>query len=106
MVFLEAMAYGKPVIGGAHGGIPDIVEDGRTGLLVPHGDAGRLAGAIEFIFEDPKRATAMGIRGRERVAASFSFAQFQASLTEVLNRVLVEAQTTQNSRSHPEGAGV
>jgi len=106
MVFLEAMAYGKPVIGGAHGGIPDIVEDGATGLLVPHSDAGRLAGAIEFIFEDPKRATAMGIRGRERVAASFSFAQFQASLTEVLNRVLVEAQTTQNSRSHPEGAGV
>jgi phosphatidylinositol alpha-1,6-mannosyltransferase len=106
MVFLEAMAYGKPVIGGAHGGIPDIVEEGTTGLLVPHGDADRLAGAIEFIFEDPKRAVDMGAHGRERVATSFSFARFQASLTEVLRRALVEAQTTQNSRSHPEGAGV
>jgi glycosyltransferase involved in cell wall biosynthesis len=45
-VFLEAMACAKPVIGGAHGGIPDIVEDGVRGLLVPHGDAERLAQAL------------------------------------------------------------
>jgi phosphatidylinositol alpha-1,6-mannosyltransferase len=106
MVFLEAMAYGKPVIGGAHGGIPDIVEDGKTGLLVPHGDADRLAGAIEFVFEDPKRAVDMGARGRERVATTFSFARFQASLTEVLSRVLAEAQAAHSQRVHPGGAGV
>lgn len=106
MVFLEAMAYGKPVIGGAHGGIPDIVEDGKTGLLVPHGDADRLAQAIEFILDDPQRAVDMGARGRERVATSFSFAQFQAGLTEVLSRVLVAAQADHHRRVHPEGAGV
>jgi len=38
MVYLEAMAYGKPVIGGAHGGAPEIIEDGVSGYLVPHGD--------------------------------------------------------------------
>lgn len=106
MVFLEAMAYGKPVIGGAHGGILDIVDDGKMGLLVPHGDVDRLAEAIEFIFEDPKRAVDMGARGRERVASSFSFAQFQSNLTEALSRVLAEAPATHNGRVNSEGAGV
>ena len=88
MVFLEAMAYGKPVIGGAHGGIPDIVEHGKTGLLVPHGDVKRLAQAIEFVFGNAARAEEMGARGRERVAGEFSFDRFQSRLTEVLTGVL------------------
>jgi phosphatidylinositol alpha-1,6-mannosyltransferase len=88
LVFLEAMAYGKPVIGGAHGGIPDIVEDGVTGLLVPHGDVERLAQAFESLFSDPSRAREMGARGREHIEKSFSFAQFQSHLTEILANVL------------------
>jgi phosphatidyl-myo-inositol dimannoside synthase len=92
MVFLEAMACGKPVIGGAHGGIPDIVEDGVTGLLVPHGDAEKLAQAFETLFNDPARAWEMARRGRERVEQQFSFAQFRARLTQLLNDVLAEQQ--------------
>jgi glycosyltransferase involved in cell wall biosynthesis len=92
MVFLEAMACGKPVIGGAHGGIPDIVEDGVTGLLVPHGDEDRLAQAFETLFNDPARAWEMAARGRQRVEQTFSFAQFQARLTQLLNEVLAEQQ--------------
>jgi glycosyltransferase involved in cell wall biosynthesis len=88
LVFLEAMAHGKPVIGGAHGGIPDIVEDGVTGLLVPHGDAGRLAEALESLFNDPSRAREMGARGRDRLEKTFSFAQFQTHLTRILGDVL------------------
>jgi glycosyltransferase involved in cell wall biosynthesis len=76
------------VIGGAHGGIPDIVEDGVTGLLVPHGDAERLAQALESLFNNPARARDMGARGRNRLAKEFSFAQFQLRLTEILNGVL------------------
>lgn len=106
MVFLEAMAHGKPVIGGAHGGIPDIVEEGRTGLLVPHGDVDRLAAAVEFIFADPARANAMGILGRERVATHFSFAQFQARLVEILSEVLTQAQAGNDVRFQRLDAGV
>lgn len=94
MVFLEAMASGKPVIGGAHAGILDIVEDGRTGLLVPHGDAERLAHAIEFILKNPSRACEMGAAGRERIASAFSFTQFQTGLAKVLSDVLAQGTRT------------
>jgi glycosyltransferase involved in cell wall biosynthesis len=84
MVFLEAMACAKPTIGGAHGGIPDIVEDGVTGLLVPHGDAERLARAIESLLDHPSRAREMGARGRERVQKEFTFGEFQSRLMRII----------------------
>ena len=92
LVFLEAMAHGKPVIGGAHGGIPDVIEDGVTGLLVPHGDTGCLSGALGSLLTDPARAREMGARGRNRITQIFSFEQFQARLTRVLEDVLVHKQ--------------
>jgi phosphatidyl-myo-inositol dimannoside synthase len=90
LVFLEAMAHAKPVIGGAHGGIPEIVEDGMTGLLVPHGDVEKLAHAIVSLLEDPARASEMGAKGRDRVAKIFSFAQFQSRLAQIMNAVLFQ----------------
>src|SRR5205085_7475716 len=59
LVFLEAMAHAKPVIGGAHGGTPDVIDDGLTGMLVPHGDAERLSAALELILTDHARACPM-----------------------------------------------
>jgi phosphatidyl-myo-inositol dimannoside synthase len=90
LVFLEAMAHAKPVIGGAHGGIPDIVEDGVAGLLVPHGDVERLAQALESLLNNPSRAREMGARGRDRIEKTFSFAQFQLHLTQILSNVLAQ----------------
>jgi glycosyltransferase involved in cell wall biosynthesis len=88
LVFLEAMAHAKPVVGGAHGGIPDIVEDGVTGLLVPHGNIERLTQALASLLSNPGLAAEMGARGKERLASTFYFTQFQVRLTEVLNTVL------------------
>jgi len=87
LVFLEAMAHGKPVIGGAHGGIPDIVEDGVTGLLVQHGDVDGLARALESLLRDPALEKKMGARGKDRVKGKFSFAEFEKQLTANLARV-------------------
>ena len=92
LVFLEAMALAKPVIGGAHGGIPDIVEDGVTGLLVPHGDVARLSRAVETLLLNPGRAGEMGVRGKDRLAKTFSFTQFQLHLAQILNNVLTQQQ--------------
>jgi phosphatidylinositol alpha-1,6-mannosyltransferase len=88
LVFLEAMACAKPVIGGMHGGIPDIVENGVTGLLVPHGDAGRLAQALESLLTDPNLAREIGERGRERVRTEYSFQEFHERLARIMDAVL------------------
>ena len=66
-VLLEAMAVGRPVVAAASGGIVDLVDDGVTGLLVPPGDPAALATALSTILDDPRRASAMGRAGLERV---------------------------------------
>jgi phosphatidylinositol alpha-1,6-mannosyltransferase len=87
LVFLEAMAGGKPVIGGAHGGAPEVIEDGVTGYLVEHGDAVQLATSIETLLADPALGSAMGARGRERVEREFRFPVFAKSLKKILREL-------------------
>jgi phosphatidylinositol alpha-1,6-mannosyltransferase len=84
LVYLEAMACGKPVIGGAHGGAPEVIDDGKTGYLVEHGDAGQLATSLEALLTDPGLGREMGSRGRERVEKEFRFNIFAKSLKKIL----------------------
>jgi phosphatidyl-myo-inositol dimannoside synthase len=84
LVYLEAMACGKPVIGGAHGGAPEIIQDGVTGYLVPHGDAVQLATSIETLLRDPELARKMGERGKQRVENEFRFSVFAKRLKKIL----------------------
>ncbi len=84
LVYLEAMACGKPVIGGLHGGAPEVIDDGKTGYLVQHGDAGQLATSLEALLADPELGRQMGARGRERVERDFRFNVFAKSLKKVL----------------------
>lgn len=84
LVYLEAMACGKPVIGGAHGGAPEIIEDGVTGYLVPHGDPIQLATSIEALLADPAHAKEMGARGKRRAENEFRFNVFAKSLKKIL----------------------
>jgi glycosyltransferase involved in cell wall biosynthesis len=69
---LEAMASAVPVVGSRVGGIPEMIVDGVTGLLVPSRDATALAGAIGSLLAEPARLRAMGQAGRERAAEAFS----------------------------------
>jgi len=64
---MEAMATGKPVIASRIGGLPDIVADGETGILIPPGQPKALRAAIMRIVEDPALAAQMGAAGRQRV---------------------------------------
>jgi len=84
LVYLEAMACGKPVIGGAHGGAPEVIDDGKTGYLVQHGDAGQLATSLEALLANPELGREMGARGRERVEREFRFNVFAKSLKKIL----------------------
>lgn len=90
LVYLEAMARGKPVIGGAHGGAPEVIDDGKTGYLVQHGDVPQLATSIQTLLADPALENEMGARGRERVNRDFKFNVFAKSLKKIL-RELCEA---------------
>ena len=71
-VIIEGMAEQKPVVATNGGGVPEIVQDGITGLLVPMGDALRMAEAIDYLLTHPDEATEMGVRGRERVQTHFT----------------------------------
>jgi rhamnosyl/mannosyltransferase len=69
----EAMACGLAVIGTRIGGIPEVIEDGRTGLLVPRDDPGALAAAICRLLEDDELRCSMGRAGQERCTRNFSW---------------------------------
>jgi len=68
-VAMEAFARGRPVLGSRAGGIPDIVEDGRNGLLVPAGDAQALAGALVRVLSDRGLAERLAAGARSSAAA-------------------------------------
>jgi starch synthase len=74
IVNLEAMACGTAVVASGVGGIPEVVADGLTGLLVPPGAPAALAVALNTLIADPARAAAMGQAGRKRAVAEFSWA--------------------------------
>jgi len=78
IVNLEAMACGVAVVATNVGGIPEVVLDAQTGLLVPPNDPVLLAEAISSLVSDPARAAAMGQLGRQRVIADFSWASIAA----------------------------
>ncbi len=72
IAIVEAMAAGRPVVASRVGGIPELVVDRETGLLVPPGDAAALAEALAALLTSPDRARQMGQRGRERAGKMFS----------------------------------
>lgn len=88
-VVVEAMAGGRPVIGAAGGGVPEIIEPGVTGLLVPPGDHEQLSVAIIALLDDPEEAAALGKRAQAAVAARFTIeahaGAVQAAYDEVLS---------------------
>jgi alpha-maltose-1-phosphate synthase len=72
-VNLEAMACATAVVASRTGGIPEVVDAGVTGLLVPPEDPASLADALNLLLRDPGRAAAMGLAGRKRAEAEFSW---------------------------------
>jgi glycosyltransferase involved in cell wall biosynthesis len=73
LVGIQAALMARPVVGSAAGGMVEMIEDGRTGLLVEMENARALADAAAALLRDPERARAMGAAGRARALREFSY---------------------------------
>lgn len=91
LVLVEAMFAGLPVIATRVGGIPTVVEDGRTGVLVPPLAPERLAEAILMLANDETVCRDMGARGRERARAEFSAERYVSDVDRLYQRLLAQA---------------
>lgn len=85
LVLLEAMRHGLPCISTNEAGIPDIIDDGKTGLIVPKKDSEALADAIEKLINDRNLCRQMGHEGRKKYEDKFTLAVFERNICGILN---------------------
>jgi glycosyltransferase involved in cell wall biosynthesis len=88
---LDAMACGKPIVATTAGGMPEVVEDGATGLLVPPRDHQAMAAAIVTLHTSPDLRARMGAAGLARVRARFSVERMVQDTLEIYRRVAMHA---------------
>lgn len=84
---LEAMTFSCPSVAFAVGGIPEVVESGKSGQLVPFGDTAAMARTVESLISDPARRTALGTAARERAVAHFSADRIVGRYVDFYRRV-------------------
>jgi glycosyltransferase involved in cell wall biosynthesis len=97
---LEAMAAARPVIASAIGGIPELVVDGETGLLVPPGDHHALAAALRSLLTDPAGRRAMGEAGRARVLDRFTRERYCRDIEALYLALLAAGRAVSASDAH------
>jgi len=88
IVFLEAMQYSTPCIGGNIGGTPEVVEDGKTGILVPFGDTDAMEAALLRLLPDSDLRRTMGAAGLQRLRDHFLFPGYRNRVREYLTEWL------------------
>ena len=100
LINLEAMACGTAVVASRVGGIPEVVVDGETGMLVPPGDPAALAAAVRGLAADPERAARLGRAGRERVEAAFSWTRIAERTLSVYADAIADRHQPARSRTN------
>jgi len=83
-----AMAMGLPIIGTVHSGIPELVEDGVSGLLVPEGNIDTLTVRLLYLLDHPEICSQMGKEGRKKVEESFNINSLNDQLVALYNKLL------------------
>jgi glycosyltransferase involved in cell wall biosynthesis len=87
LVILEANAHGKPAIASRIGGIPEVIQDGRTGLLFDHASPEDLRAKILSLYQNPDQCAEMGVRARARLEAEHAPEPHYQKLMDIYNRV-------------------
>ena len=87
---MEAQLSGLPVVATRHAGIPEVVLDCRTGLLVDEGDVEAMAEAMQQMVVHPFQAARLGAAGRKRIEAAFTVDHHIAAVSALLHRLISE----------------
>jgi glycosyltransferase involved in cell wall biosynthesis len=90
---LDAMAAGLPVVATSVGGVPELIEDGKTGWLVPPRDAEALAGQLRLLLGNPEQRLRMGAAAYARVRDHFSVAQMTQNFADLYDELLGDKRT-------------
>jgi glycosyltransferase involved in cell wall biosynthesis len=88
LMLMEAMAMERPIVATATGGTPEIITDGKTGLLFGPGEAGDLSAQILRLLSDPPFARRLGSTGRERVEAAFDHERHLDVMCDLYDRAV------------------
>ena len=97
LVNLEAMGYGLPIISTYEGGIPDMIQDGVTGLLVPQRDSAKLAKKMKYLMKNPKKRIKMGKAGKARLHNLYTLGTFERNMKQVLKQA-IDQESFQNQK--------
>ena len=98
LIYLEAMNYGKPVIGCRAGGIPEVIDESITGLLAEPEAPASLAEAIIRMLQNPGHLRDMGLAGRQRLLDNFTHVQMARRFAEVYRQVIEQAERSKKAR--------
>jgi glycosyltransferase involved in cell wall biosynthesis len=98
VTIIEALAAGRPVVATAVGGVPDVVDEGETGYLVPSGDTTAMADRLERLARDPELRSAMGSEGRERVLRRYAVERLVGDVDELYRALLAETTSATSRR--------
>ncbi|HCV42973.1 MAG TPA: hypothetical protein DGH68_05780, partial [Bacteroidetes bacterium] len=95
---LEAMAMGKAVICSKTTGQVDVIQEGRTGLLVPHGNPSDLRKAIEYLWENPEVAEKLGAEGRRQVEREHAIETFVSNVKSIVSDVILSKKEDSDAK--------
>jgi len=87
IVFIEAMRFGKPCIGGNHGGTPEVIEHGVNGYLVEHGDVNQLAIYLAELAANPRLRAKMGWNGYQKAKNNYTFLHMKSKWFDTLDEM-------------------
>jgi L-malate glycosyltransferase len=96
VAILEASACGKPVVVSNTGGLPEVVIDGITGIVVPVKDAGKTADAIETLLVNPELRHSMGARGRSHVQENYEWNACLKQMTDIYKELIERFKNEEN----------
>jgi len=88
IVLLEAMVAGKPCIGSDRGGVPEVISDGETGMIIPYDDPPAIHDAVMKVLSDEKLAARFGKAGKEKALSGYSWSSIATRVRSVYDSVL------------------